>query len=99
MPNYRWMYHNAQIALTLRSDYQRMQRDARLHSRICWQPATIPGSSAELNSIQSCAGKNPRTSDAGLDCSACTNALATCSGSAGPNASSVNRWWNLRRVL
>jgi hypothetical protein len=31
MPNYRWMYDGAQIALTLRSDYQRMQRDARLH--------------------------------------------------------------------
>jgi hypothetical protein len=31
VPNYRWMYDNAQIALTLRSDYQRMQRDARLH--------------------------------------------------------------------
>ena len=31
MPNYRWMYDGAQIALTLRSDYQRMHRDARLH--------------------------------------------------------------------
>jgi hypothetical protein len=31
MPNFRWMYDGAQIALTLRSDYQRMQREARLH--------------------------------------------------------------------
>jgi hypothetical protein len=31
VPNYRWMYDNAQIALTLRSDYQRMHRESRLH--------------------------------------------------------------------
>jgi hypothetical protein len=31
MPNFRWLYDGAQIALTLRSDYQRMQREARLH--------------------------------------------------------------------
>jgi nucleoid-associated protein YgaU/DNA-binding SARP family transcriptional activator len=31
MPNFRWMYDGAQIALTLRSDYQLRQREARLH--------------------------------------------------------------------
>ncbi len=30
MPNYRWMYDGAQVALTLRSDYRRQQREARL---------------------------------------------------------------------
>ena len=31
MPNYRWMSDSAQIELTLRSDYQRLQPEARLH--------------------------------------------------------------------
>src|SRR5579859_6626529 len=31
VPNFRWMYDGAQIALTLRSDYRRQHRDARLH--------------------------------------------------------------------
>jgi len=31
MPTRPWLYDGARIALTLRVDYQRMQRDARLH--------------------------------------------------------------------
>ena len=31
VPNFRWMYDGAQIALTLRSDYRRQHRDARVH--------------------------------------------------------------------
>ena len=31
MPNHRWMYDGAQIALTLRADYLRLEREARLH--------------------------------------------------------------------
>jgi hypothetical protein len=31
MPNFRWMYDDPQVALTLRSDYQLHQREARLH--------------------------------------------------------------------
>jgi len=30
VPNYRWMYDGPQIALTMRSDYRRQERDARL---------------------------------------------------------------------
>jgi len=47
MPNYRWTYDSAHIALTLRSDYQRMQRDARLHladRRRTSDPTTRPAS-------------------------------------------------------
>jgi hypothetical protein len=31
IPDYRWLYDSAQIALTLRSDYLSMQLDAKLH--------------------------------------------------------------------
>jgi hypothetical protein len=31
VPDYRWLYDGAEIANTLRADYQRMQQEARLH--------------------------------------------------------------------
>ena len=40
MPHFRWMFDGAQIALTLRSDYQLRQRETRLLWRTCWPRGT-----------------------------------------------------------